>query len=284
VFCAAAMAIGALNSAASMPPAPESSAPVIEFLKDRFDPDGIGFMSQQADESGVDLDVSGLRAIDKNVAFLFGDVRVAAGTIRSCLLRTSDGGKSWHEVMSPELGSDLTHVAFSDPQHGWALAQWSVEGPGAILLFGSADGGRTWRQLAQIPVTPSHAAPVDGQPWSMTFTTALKGEIELVYDTESVDDPGIEIEVLASDDGGMTWKLVRHETRKLPAVETPAVETPAAEHDRGFDSTDWELVTGGLGDPIAIRRYDREQRHWSVTTLPTHFQYKRGRVLTSPEN
>ena len=122
----------------------------------------------------------------KDVAFLFGGVSVAAGTIRSFMLQTADGGKSWHEAMSPVLGSELTHVAFSDHQHGWALAMWSVEGPGTTLLFGSTDGGKTWRQLSE-----GIAAP-NGTPLSMTFTSMLKGEIELAIEGEStpIDDTG----------------------------------------------------------------------------------------------
>jgi hypothetical protein len=277
MFCAAAMAVVALMPAACKRPAPESSAPAIEFLTDSFALDDIGWMSEQADEFGVDLNVSGLRAIDKDVAFLFGGVGVAAGTIRSFLLRTGDGGKSWHEVMSPVLGSELTHVAFSDRQHGWALALWAVEGPGTMLLFGSADGGKTWRQLTEIHRSQGHAVP-DGIPLSMTFTSVLNGEIELAYDVESasIDDTRMEIETLASVDGGVTWSVVRRETRKWPPVETPA-----AQRDRGFDSTDWELDTRAV-NPITVRRFDREQNNWRVTTLPTHFPYGRGRVLTSP--
>ena len=276
-FCAAAMALLAMIPAACKRPASEPSAAAIEFLTDSFDLDGIGWMSEQADEDGVDLNVSGLCAIDKDVAFLFGGVGVAAGTIRSFLLRTADGGKSWHEVMSPVLGSELTHVAFSDHQHGWALALWTVEGPGTMLLFGSTDGGKTWRQLTEIQRSQGHAVP-DGFPLSMTFTSALNGEIELAYEGEStsIDDTREEIETLASDDGGVTWSMVRRETRKPPPVETPA-----AHHDRGFDSTDWELETRAAGDSITVRRFDREQNHWRVTTLPTHLQYERGRVLPS---
>ncbi len=277
-FYAAAIALMAVIPAACKRPAPESSAPAIKFLTDSFDLDDIGWMSEQADEFGVDLDVGGLRAIDKDIAFLFGGIDVAAGTIRSFLLRTGDGGKSWHEVMLPVRGSKLTHVAFSDRQHGWALSLWAVEGPGTMLLFGSSDGGKTWRQLTEIQRSPGHAVP-DGFPQSMTFTSTLNGEIELAYDVESpsIDDTRVQIETLATDDGGVTWSVVRRETRNgLP------VETPAAQHDRGFDSTDWELDTNSAGNPISVRRFDREQNNWRVTTLPTHFQYGQWRVLTSP--
>jgi hypothetical protein len=277
-FCAVAMALLTMIPAACKRPASEPSAAAVEFRTDSFDLHDISWMSEQADEDGVDLNVSGLRAIDKDVAFLFGGVGVAAGTIRSFLLRTADGGKSWHEMMSPVLGSELTHVAFSDPQHGWALALWSVEGPGTLLLFGSTDGGKTWRQLTEIQRSQGHAVP-DGFPLSMTFTSALKGEIELAYEGEStsIDDTREEIETLASDDGGVTWSMVRRETRKPSPVATPA-----AHHDRGFDSTDWQLETRAAGESITIRRFDREQNHWRVTTLPTHLQYERGRVLSSP--
>ena len=276
-FCAAAIALLAMIPAACKRPAPEPSAAAIEFLTDSFDLDGIGWMSEQADKNGVDLNVSGLCAIDKDVAFLFGGVGVAAGTTRSFLLRTADGGDSWHEVMSPVLGSEVTHVAFSDHQHGWALALWTVEGPGTMLLFGSTDGGKTWRQLTEIERSQGHAVP-DGYPLSMTFTSALNGEIELAYELEStsIDDIRVEIETLASDYGGVTWSMVRRETRKQPPVEAPA-----AHHDHGFDGSAWELDTRAAGAPITVRRFDREQNHWRVTTLPTHLQYERGRVLSS---
>jgi len=280
-LCAAALALVALNSGckrSAADPHPELSAPSINFQSAGFDLDGIGWMEEQADQFGVDLDVSGLRAIDKDVAFLFGGISVAAGTIRSCLLRTSDGGKSWHELMAPVSGSELTHVAFSDPLHGWALALWAVEGPGTIVLFATKDGGKTWRQLTEIQRSEGHAVP-DGFPLSMTFTSERKGEIELSYDSESssMEDIRFDIEALATDDGGATWSVVRRETRKGSLAETDL-----AQRDRGFDSTEWELGTRAYGEPITIRRFDREQSRWQATTLPTHFKYKQGRVLTSP--
>ena len=277
-ICAAVLALAAPILTACTRPDPESSAPAIEFFTTSFDLGDIGWMSEQADEYGVDLNVSGLRAIDKDVAFLFGDVRVAAGTIRSILLRTTDGGESWHEAMQPVPGSELTHVSFSDPQHGWALAQWAVESAGTILLFGSTDGGTTWRQLTQPHLSKAHAVP-DGTPLSMKFTGALNGELELAHDSESpsIDDTQAEIEVLASNDGGVTWSRVRRETRQWSPVEAQAKQS-----DRGFDNTDWEIDTRAAGEPISVRRFDREQNRWRVTTLPTHFRYQGGRVLASP--
>jgi photosystem II stability/assembly factor-like uncharacterized protein len=280
---AAALALAVLVLAACKrpDPVPESSAPAIEFSTASSDLDEFVW-TEQADEFGVDVCANGLRAIDKDTAFLFGDLRIPASSLRSFLLRTSDGGKSWHEVMPYVPGSELIHVAFSDSQHGWALAQWAVEGPGAIVLFGTADGGNTWRQLTDVGRSQGRPPPGNADyPLRMTFTSALKGEIELALandgESSSIDDSEEEIETLATDDGGVNWRVVRRETRK-----SSTVETEAAQHDRGFDDTEWELGTRACGEPITIRRFDREQRHWHVTTLPTHFQYRRGRVLTPP--
>ena len=262
-FGAAAIAL-TMIPAACKPPASEPMGPTIEFLTDTFDPDDLAVPIEEADEFGVDLNVSGLCAIDQNVAYLFGGVGVAPGALRSFMLQTTDGGKTWHEVMSPVVGSEVTHVAFSDHQHGWALVMWTVEGPGALVLFGSTDEGKTWRQLTEIGRSPGHAVP-DGFPLSMTFKSAQKGEIELSY-----DDTREEIETLASGDGGKTWSMVRRETRAEPPTD-----------DRCFDSADWELTTRGLGESMTVRRFDREQKLWRVTTLPTHFKYERRRVVSS---
>ena len=54
----------------------------MEFLTDILDPDDLGVPIEEADEYGVDLNVSGLCANDKDVANLFGGVRVAPGAVR----------------------------------------------------------------------------------------------------------------------------------------------------------------------------------------------------------
>src|SRR5262249_14126336 len=153
--------------------------------------------------------------------------------LRSFLLRTADGGKTWREVMQPVRGSDLTHVAFTDKLHGWALAMWTVEGPGEILLFGTMDGGQTWRQLSEIERSEGHEVP-DGWPLTMTCRDASKGEIAIAYDPDesaSAEEGSFVIETLASSDGGSTWKMVRRATR-VPSRE----EMTPANRQRGFDN------------------------------------------------
>lgn len=271
-YCAAAMALLAMIPAASKPPAREPSASAIEFQVNSFDLDGIGWLSEQAGEDGVDMNVNGLCAIDKDVAYLFGGVGVAAGTLRSFMLQTADGGKTWHEVMPPVLGSELTNVAFSDRQHGWAWAMWAVEGAFNAGLFSSRDGGKTWRRLYEnLP---------EGYLLSMAFTSALNGEIVLMLQGESTsaDDTRMEIETRATHDGGVTWSRARRET----GVQSP-LDAPEARDDHCPDRTNWELVTPAAGESIiTVRRFDRGQKHWRVTTLPRHFQYRRGRVVSSP--
>src|SRR5262249_27510449 len=158
-------------------------------------------------------------------------------TLRSLLLRTSDGGKSWREVMPPVRGSELTDVVFSDARHGWALAMWTVEGPGEVVLFGSQDGGLTWRRVAEIPKRDDD----DGWPARIAFTSAAHGEIDMVYENDSeastIDNILYDVDTLVSDNGGRTWKVLRQRT-----VKESDLATSPASRMRGLDGSDWELA------------------------------------------
>jgi hypothetical protein len=112
----------------------------------------------------------------------------------------------------------------------------------------------------------------------MSFVDASKGEIAIAYDGESasVEDGSLMVETLVSDDGGLSWNMVRRETRAVPPEEAP----PAKE--RGCNTTDWELeVPSGNEQSITFRHFDRQRNRWLSVTLPRHFQYERGRVVSS---
>ena len=113
----------------------------------------------------------------------------------------------------------------------------------------------------------------------MTFDDASKGEIAIAYYAEesaSVDDSSLVVETLVSDDGGLSWNMVRRETRAPPPEEAP----PAQEC--GFNTTDWALEEPSAdGHSITVRRFDRQRNHWLSMTLPRHFKYERGRVVSS---
>ena len=68
------------------------------------------------------------------------------------LLRTVDGGRTWHQVY-PRIGWEPgSEISFSSPEHG--IGAGIVDGLGfrAAALVRTDDGGRTWRIWSSIPV------------------------------------------------------------------------------------------------------------------------------------
>jgi len=61
--------------------------------------------------------------------------------------RTTDGGKSW-QVFKPKKAPTILQVAFTDADHGWAMA---ITGPdNTNILLRTTDGGANWHQV-QVP-------------------------------------------------------------------------------------------------------------------------------------
>jgi hypothetical protein len=107
----------------------------------------------------------------------------------------------------------------------------------------------------------------------------VNGEIDMLYENESstVDDIRYDVETLVSGDGGLTWKLMRQRT-----VKESDLATSPRDRTRGLDGSDWELAVSTVDDALTVRRFGRDQNGWISTTLPTHFRYERGRVMTRP--
>lgn len=249
-----------------------SPTPTVRFLEDRADLENIGWMEEQAQETGVGLELEGLHALDERIAFLFGRLGVPAGTLRSVVLRTADGGATWREVMPPVAGSEVLHVAFADGDHGWALAAWSVEGPGDVVLYRTDDAGRTWAKAADIP------RDTWSYPVSMTFADPAHGEIGMTYtrDDGSGDPAGVVL--LATTDGGRNWQTVR----RVPDDGTPTAEPSRRLAATGRDGSAWELHRGDFTDPHLVRRRSARGDAWRlVATIPERFAYGEGRVLAA---
>lgn len=99
------------------------------------------------------------------------------------ILRTVDGGATWHATplplpgpVSAQYGVQLTFV---DAQHGWALAHVGValhpEERDDVALFSTSDGGATWQRL----LLPGQfgALPAAGWKVGLAFRTPEDGWI-----------------------------------------------------------------------------------------------------------
>lgn len=139
--------------------------------------------------------------------------RLVAVGERGTILLSDDEGQRWRQVASP-VSVSLTGVSFGDEAHGW------IVGHGQVVLT-TADGGQTWTrqldgtQVAQIELAAAKASGDAGlirtaerlvqegadKPFlDVHFFSATQGLIVGAYGS-----------ILATDDGGKTWRSRRAE-------------------------------------------------------------------------
>lgn len=176
------------------------NVPSLQFLNRRIEwYEALAERNKDTDvQLNLRLDPWSIYALDENIVFLFGNLGVGAGWQQSILLRSSDGGVHWREVMTPEPASDVVQVTFVGGGHGWALVLRTVETPGpGGHLYHTADYGQTWQMQANIPSLGSISYPV-----YIGFFDTQRGQISI----ETWDATGWGCCTLSSSDGGMTWR------------------------------------------------------------------------------
>ena len=68
---------------------------------------------------------------------------------RTIIMKTADGGESWHQTLSTRGKVVLNELFFLDTSHFWAIAQWQKEGTFPTLYW-TADFGETWQESRAI--------------------------------------------------------------------------------------------------------------------------------------
>ena len=96
----------------------------------------------------------------------------------SFLLRSTDGGLHWQEVMLRVPGSEVIQLTFIGEGEGWALVEWMSEGTGSAILYHTTNYGESWEELAKVPFFGGHSATVD-----VRFLTSQHGQIREVDGT-----------------------------------------------------------------------------------------------------
>ncbi len=256
----------ALPAQMASPISTPHSFSVVQFLDLQL----AGFPEEQAIEFGIGLFPWDVYALDKDVVFLFGELRIPAMSIRSLLLHSDDGGKHWYEVMQPEPGSATTELFFVDDGHGWALVVWTVEGAGPANLYHTKDYGKSWQKLSDIPFFGGHSFTFDLQ-----FSDKQHGQVKA---EKMLDRANHHCCTLSSTDGGLTW----NETDDCGECDYGMRRQDVV---LARDGSQWQVevdsfdVSKELCRVKISRRLSSENTWTVVSSIPTYFEYSSGQLV-----
>jgi hypothetical protein len=273
------------------PVAQDGGLAKVQFLENRFD----DHTEVIASQSGVKLKLTGVYAIDKDAAFLFGALKPSEdGIDLSVILRSEDGGRSWLQVLSANLGQSIYHVAFVDHGVGWAIAMNDVEDLSAYDLYRSFDYGKTWSE-------PIEFGEWNFRPWGIKFTDKNNGQITFDKFTSSPSD---RFGIISTTDGGVTWNetlsvfLFPDDPERLDELKKQYVAPPGGDFGsywkdwdsdwnteiniyraKGQDGSEWQFYYyEPANEYIVLSRPDSKSAWHVASTIYNQFTYDKGHV------
>lgn len=210
-------------------------------------------VSQLTEDNVVSLRVSTFGR-SYNEAFLFGVFNLGSGPFRSVLLRTTNGGQSWGEVMKPVGFSEVSEIQFVSVKRGFALVYYTMEGPGPVEIFYTSDGGATWKSRGEVPKS-EHS----DMPTQMHFSSSQKGEVYMICNVSAKDRHMMRF---TTTNGGKTW-------RKGPCKLESTFTLPQPANPLPKDLTMWEAEDSQFLPYIEVLRYRaNEQQKTTVAKIP----------------
>ncbi|OJT22551.1 hypothetical protein BO221_22545 [Archangium sp. Cb G35] len=167
----------------------------------------------------VTLNITGLTAPARAEAglFLSGKLSVPSHPLRALLLRSTDGGAHWTEVLPAVEHSEVLFVEFEGCQ-GRVLVGWTTEGPGELLLFASSDCGATWKRRSTLP----KAIWSEWPEW-MEWTDGQRGTVWL----SDANEENAPVRALTTRDGGKTWSSPKEPPPMPPPRPQPEIRGPS---------------------------------------------------------
>ncbi|HEX5750316.1 MAG TPA: sialidase family protein [Archangium sp.] len=176
-----------------------------------------------AAESGdeVTMTLTGLTAPARAEAglYLSGKLSVPSHPLRALLLRSTDGGAHWTEVLPAVEHSEVLFVEFEGCQ-GRVLVGWTTEGPGELTLFASSDCGATWKRRSRLP-----KAVWSEWPEQMEWTDGQRGTVWL----SDANEENAPVRAITTRDGGRTWSTPKEPPRMPSAQPESEARGPSGE-------------------------------------------------------
>ena len=184
-------------------------------------------------QDGLTFNIGGIYAINKDMAFIFGGLSVPRGTIGSLLLRSTDGGVHWKEVLNPINYNDITHVVFIDNGEGWAISTWTPEGNAGTRLWHTTDYGETWQESTGHPPSGYGIRVFDSKHMQVKF---LDWWANPNTDRYMIWD---------SYDGGTTWAesfSIPVNRTNVDAVVEAYADTPGGSYGNYYQCDVWKTA------------------------------------------
>ncbi|HUX03044.1 MAG: hypothetical protein WBD63_01190 [Phycisphaerae bacterium] len=227
------------------------------------------------------LSVHDVASLPDGVVFVAGDYGNGAGSFRSVLLVSRDGGRSWQET-GPAFGvSAIRDLRTLGRRHVWAIATFTGEGcctPEVLLR--STDAGRTW-------ATTDLGAIQQDQPlfWVERFVLD-----DASYGLLTITGSMGRTRTYATKDGGRTWRLLwsvpsgsNGDVEVSPQVVPASVKrTPLwTRVDDAYDKISGWLRVRPAENAWVVEACPAEDEtgEWTERSrLPMHYQLDAGRL------
>lgn len=269
-------------------PTPDNK-PAFEFLD--YD------LKQDSQGDKVELAPEGIYSIDRGTIFIFGALeRTADGAKRTFILRSSDSGRTWEEVSTPETSRVIYHVAFVEGGYGWALSIVHTNDVGGPEVYRTFDGGQSWTQPVPIKVSGASFYPL-----GMQFVDKETGKINFM---DVMFTPLDRFGTVSTKDGGATWqetfslpvpydKDYRNASYILGKLEAEYSGPPGgfygshwrstgsdATYDAtGRDGSEWHLYYHKTSEEYILIRRSSSKSDWEVAvSVPRQFSYEDGHI------
>jgi len=194
--------------------------------------------------------------------------------------RTTDGGRTWTAVTPqpavPALGTGQALLEAATAQRAWFTVTGSSAGAQATTthVFGTADGGRSWRESAAVGGTADPAAIDFAGPrrgWLLDSLGAAAGQ-----------NP---VALYRSADGGLRWSLVARSARMAGDAATNSGLPVSCDKDGlAFATARIGWITGYCAVGADVLASADGGAHWAAVSLPALGQQcQNGCEIPAPE-
>lgn len=166
----------------------------------------------------------------------------STGTTEGQLVISNDGGNSWKTVSTP---SSVETSCFTNNQSGWVI--------GDGILYQTADGGGTWKQLSELPPLKTTSSQLTGKASKLSCPSSSTLWVRVTYGRGA---------------GAETWSVYRV-TDAGSSWTTIAGNITGVEHHSAAVTGPWAVVnenvvrmTGSFHGNLTFEGLDNAGQQW----------------------